>query len=257
MSYREELYSAYVTTHTSILYGHATLGKILAQFPTWNNYFRKFLPANHDAKILDIGCGSGGFVYFLHQAGYHGAEGVDFSPEQVELARQLKIRGITCSDLTAFLTDKRDAYDVVFARDVIEHFEKDEVMAILAAVHQALKPGGTFVVQVPNAESPMSGRLRYGDFTHENGFTRSSLNQIFTASGYPKVQCYATGPTPKGIKSVVRFFLWKAIESALRFYLLVESGSVEGIFTQTIIAAASKGEWFIPTGICVSDIPGQ
>jgi hypothetical protein len=45
---------------------------------------------------------------------------------------------------------------------------------------------------------------------------------------------------PKGVKSVVRFLLWRGIEMLLKFYMLVETGSGEGIYTQNIIAVVYK-----------------
>jgi hypothetical protein len=54
------------------------------------------------------------------------------------------------------------------------------------------------------------------------------------------VDFYPTGPVPKGIKSLVRFLLWKVIEIILRFYMVVETGSGEEIFTQNIIAGGRK-----------------
>ena len=88
MNYREKLYSQYVSTHTAKLYGYTTIGDIEKQFPAWRRYFQRFLPNDNSARILDIGCGCGGFVHFLHKAGYALAEGVDVSKEQVELSRE-------------------------------------------------------------------------------------------------------------------------------------------------------------------------
>ena len=78
--------------------------------------------------------------------------------------RQLDIHQIVCADLSVYLADKHATFDIIFARDVIEHFKKDEVLEIFCASYQALKPGGVLIVQVPNGESPFSGRIRYGDF---------------------------------------------------------------------------------------------
>ena len=128
-------------THTSKLYGQISIEEIMMQFPVWKNYFQRFLPQDNNAKVLDIGCGNGGFVHFLHETGYASAEGVDVSEEQVELSQRLQIKGITCSDLSAYLADKQEVFDAVFARDVIEHFYKDEVLDIFSVVHRALKPG--------------------------------------------------------------------------------------------------------------------
>jgi len=240
MDYRDKLYSVYVSTHTSRLYSQEILPQIEAQFSTWRQYFYRFLPEDKNARLLDIGCGNGGFVYFLQQLGYAMTEGVELSEEQVEASRKLAIQQIVCADLTVYLSDKHEVFDAIFARDVIEHFNKDEVLAIFSAVLKALKPNGVFIIQAPNGESPMSGRIMYGDFTHELSFTKSSLNQIFLVSGFQAINCYPAGPVPKGYKSIIRTVLWKAIESILRLYVLIETGSSNGIFTQNIIAAGIK-----------------
>lgn len=240
MNYRDKLYSNYVSGHTSCLYGEATLEGIKKQFPVWKKYFGRFLPENKDVKILDIGCGNGGFVYFLRNLDFENAQGVDISKEQVELAHKLGIKNVTQYDVKEFLSGQVGAYDVIFARDLIEHFTKDEIIELLETVYKALKTDGLFVVQAPNGEALFSGRLRYGDFTHEMVFTRSSLNQILKATGFIDTEFYPTGPVPKGLKSSVRYILWKGIETLLRLYMTIETGSLSGIFTQNIIAIAKK-----------------
>lgn len=129
---------------------------------------------------------------------------------------------------------------MIFARDVIEHFVKDEILEIIETAYKSLKLSGLLIIQAPNAESLFSGRLRHWDFTHEMIFTRNSLNQIFKATGFKDTEFYPTGPVPKGLKSFVRYILWKAIETVLRLYMVIETGSFSGIFTQTIIAVAKK-----------------
>jgi len=240
MNYREKLYSTYVSTHTSHLYDAPTLKEIRKQFPVWKSYYRRFLPKDMAAKILDIGCGNGGFVYYLKSLGYENSSGIDISPEQVEVAKSLGIKGIECADIVSFLRDKKSIYDAIFARDVIEHFTKDSIIELLELIFNSLKRGGVVIIQTPNAESPFGSSYRYGDFTHEIAFTRSSLNQVLRVAGFEKVDFYPTGPVPKGIKSAIRFMLWKVIEMMLRFYMLVETGSSEGIYTQNIICVAKK-----------------
>jgi 2-polyprenyl-3-methyl-5-hydroxy-6-metoxy-1,4-benzoquinol methylase len=240
MSYRDKLYSNYVSSHTSHLYGEATIEGIKRQFPVWKRYFGRFLPDNRDARILDIGCGNGGFVYFLQTLGFKNTQGIDISKEQVEWAHKLGISNVTHSGVIEFLSGQVEAYDVIFARDLIEHFTKDESLEILETLNKALKFDGLFVVQAPNGEALFSGRMRYGDFTHEMVFTRGSLNQILTTTGFKDTEFYPTGPVSKGIKSTVRYILWKGIETVLRLYMAIEAGSFSGIFTQNIIARAKK-----------------
>ncbi|MEK7555437.1 MAG: class I SAM-dependent methyltransferase [Patescibacteria group bacterium] len=236
MNYRDKFYSKYVSTQTSHLYGEVNLDDIKKQFPVWRKYFGRFLPKDKNAKILDFGCGNGGFVYWLQKIGYQNVEGIDASGEQVEVAKKLGIKNIyQLKDIDAV-----DKYDIVFMKDVLEHFNKDEIMALLEKIHKALKDRGVLIIQTPNAESPFSGRLRYGDFTHEISFTESSVRQALLVSGFKNVVVCGTYPIVHGIKSLIRFILWRIIELKLRFYILIETGSDKGIFTQNLIAKAEK-----------------
>jgi cyclopropane fatty-acyl-phospholipid synthase-like methyltransferase len=222
------------------LYGLATVDGIKKQFPVWKKYYAKFLPADGNAKILDIGCGNGGFVYFLQTLKFKNAEGIDISREQIASAHKLGIKNVIQADIKEFLPGHVEMYDLILARDIIEHLTKDEILDVLETIYKSLKVDGLFIVQSPNGESPFSGRIRYGDFTHEVVFTRSSLSQVLTEVGFRDVEFYSAGPVPKGLKSTARYILWKCIESVLRLYTAIETGSFSGIFTQNVIAAARK-----------------
>jgi len=236
MNYRDKFYSKYVSTQTSQLYGEASLNDIKKQFVVWKNYFGRFLSKDKNIKILDFGCGNGGFVYWLQQIGYQDAEGVDISEEQVKFAEKLGIKNIYCvEDIGA-----TDRYDVIFMKDVLEHFTKDEALVLLEKVYKALKIGGLLVVQVPNAGNLLSGRLRYGDFTHEISFTKESIQQVLLVSDFKNISVFGTRPVVHGLKSFIRLILWGIIELGLRIYLLIETGSSKAIFTQNIIAVANK-----------------
>ena len=241
MQFKDTIYRHYVRNHTRPLYGTETLEGIRRHFPVWNHYFKRLLPANKDAVLLDIGCGKGSFVYYLQQSGYANARGIDLSEEQVEYGRSLGIANIESADLYACLADKKQAYDCITAFDVLEHFTRQEVFDILIAVSAALKPGGCFILQSPNGEGLFHTSIFYGDFTHEIAFTESSLRQICLNTGFSGVECFPTGPVPKGIVSTARWLLWQLIVLKMRFYKMVETGSGKGIFTQNLIAKAIKG----------------
>lgn len=240
MDYRKSLYDSYVTGHTSGLYGAPSKEAIEAQFPIWKAYFGRWLPAKADSRIVDVGCGNGGFLHFLHLLGYVNAVGVDWSREQIEVAHKLGIEGAESGDVFYYLESRRDLYDIVFIRDVLEHFRKDEALTLLSAVRGALVPEGVVVIQTPNLESPFAGALRYGDLTHELGLTRVSLKQALSATGFEDVNCHPAGPVPKGFRSSLRFAVWKGIESLFRLCTLMETGSAKGIFTQSILCSGKK-----------------
>jgi len=132
MTYRDKFYSKYVSSHTSRLYGEVFLGNIKKQFPVWQKYFGRFLPEDKKAKIIDLGCGNGGFVYWLQQIGYQNAEGIDISAEQIEAGQKLGIKNIRQADIKEFLiTQLPNNYDVIFMRDILEHFNKEEILDVL------------------------------------------------------------------------------------------------------------------------------
>ncbi len=240
MDYREKLFDKYVSVHTAGLYKVTSLGEIKKRFAVWRAYFGRFLPENKQTNVLDIGCGNGGLIYWLQQLGYKNSLGIDISAEQIKLGKSLGIENIKLADLVEFLQDKKQVYDLIFARDLLEHFRKEEVMEVLELVSKALNKDGKVIIKTPNAESPFAGRYRYGDFTHEVAFTQNSLAQVLRAVDFEKIRSYPQGPVIHGFKSALRYFLWKIIEAFLRIYLLIETGNARAILTQNLIVAAEK-----------------
>src|SRR3989344_1253662 len=244
MDYRDKFYKKYASSHTANLYDSEvnTLKGIRQQFFVWKDYFGKFLPIDKSISILEIGCGNGGFVYWLHELGYSNSCGIDISEEQVGLAKKQGIINVEVAGLVEFLNSKKDKFDIIFARDVIEHFNKLELLEILELVFASLKSGGKFIVKTPNGESPFSGRYRFWDFTNELSVTKASIWQLFSITGFKEIEVFSEGPVVHGVKSFVRFICWKLIELLLRFYLIAETGSGNGIFTQNLIAAGVKSK---------------
>jgi 2-polyprenyl-3-methyl-5-hydroxy-6-metoxy-1,4-benzoquinol methylase len=240
MDHRDRLYASYASSHTSRLYGEVSLPAIRAQFSTWQAYFGRWLPDTKDARLLDLGCGNGGLVYWLRQQGYGLAEGIDLSKEQVAAGKKLGIKGISEARIEDHLPAHPEEYDLIFARDVLEHFKKEELLPLLDQIYAALRPGGVFVAQTVNAENPLWGRLRHGDFTHEIAFTDNSMRQVLASAGFNKVETAPQRPVAHGLLSAARAALWRGMEILLSGYLLIETGSAKGIFTQNILVRAKK-----------------
>ena len=238
--YKQKIYANYISNHNKNLYGENSLERIKAYGPALTYYYGRHLPADKNARILDIGCGDGNFVYHMQQMGYKNASGIDYSAEQVEKGRSMGIHNLICADLIQYLTDNKEQYDAVIAKDVIEHFTRDEVFEILELINKNLKAGGRFIMQVPNGQGIFHTSIFYGDYTHEMAYTESSINQVILNTGFSRSVCYPTGPVPKGIVSCIRYVLWKMMVWKLKFWKMVETGNPRGIFTQNIIAVVEK-----------------
>jgi len=131
--------------------------------------------------------------------------------------------------------------DMVVALDVIEHYNKPELLTLLDAVYGSLKDTGIFLVQTPNADGPFGARHRYSDFTHELAFTPSSLSQALRTVGFKGIEYAPVEPIIHGVASLIRWCAWKAIRLLLVSYLAVETGCLRGhVLTQNMIARARK-----------------
>lgn len=240
--FRARIYGQYVHARETAL-APSTLEGLSSQAPYLQRVIRSHFPADRDSRILDLGCGHGSLVFLARQAGYRYAEGVDRSPEQVSEARRLGIDGVREGDLMETLAGLADgSHQLIIAFDVIEHFTREELLPFVDSVHRALAPGGMWLIHTPNAESPFFGRIRYGDITHEQAFTVTSLNQLFRASGFASIRCYEDTPVVHGAASAGRWLVWKVLRALLRTYLLAETGGPgSGVLSQNMLAVAVKG----------------
>ena len=240
MDYREKFYKNYVTKNTSLLYGKISIDDIKRQFPVWKKYFFDILPVDKNASIAELGCGNGGFIYWLRENGYKNVLGVDVSIEQIECAKSFGINDVIHSDLINFLKNKENLYDIIFLRDVLEHFRKDEILNVIDLLYKSLKKNGKIIIQTPNSTSLFGSRYRYLDFTHEISFTENSLRQILLMGNFIDMKFFETAPVIHGFKSFIRVVLWKIMKFFLRIFLLIEIGSYDKVLTQNIIVIATK-----------------
>ena len=130
------------------------------------------------APVLDIGSGQGETLMVCRDHGL-AAEGVDVSSELAEACRSRGLKVTLIESLVDYLRGCTNQWALVTMIDVLEHFKKEEAVEILQLVRaHALRPGGRVVIQVPNMQSLFAANNRYRDFTHEVGYTETSILQL-------------------------------------------------------------------------------
>jgi len=241
-TYRQRIYKQYNSARQQSI-APINLEGLKNREPYFCKLIREHFPPEKSGTILDLGCGYGALIYFARQAGYTNITGIDTSAEQVEAAKRLGIEGVQEGELLSALEIRSaESVETIIAFDLIEHFTKTELITLTDKVYRVLRPNGTYIVHTVNGESPFANAIRYGDFSHELAFTRTSVSQLLLSSGFREVKCFEDTPIRHGIISFLRWLLWKIIRGFLRFYVAVETGDISSqhIFTQNFLTIAKK-----------------
>lgn len=98
-----------------------------------------------DAKVLDAGCGAGVPVT-IYLSRFFDVTGIDFSDEQIRVARQLVPEAhFLCSDMTQLpLAD--NSFDAICSYYAIIHIPRQEHKALLLNFQRMLKPSGLMLL---------------------------------------------------------------------------------------------------------------
>lgn len=131
-------------------------------------------------SVLEVGCGTGfvlqALAQALPQATLYASEvlspGLEIARRRVQRAEFLQIDARRLPFV--------DELDLVGAFDVIEHIEEDE--AVLRSVHEALKPGGTFIATVPQHMWMWSAKDEIA--RHKRRYTRPELVGKLRRAGF-------------------------------------------------------------------------
>ena len=204
-------------------------------------HLRDWLPFDKNAKIVDLGCGTGDDLLFYEAEGYSNVYGVDVSSSQVAITKNHPVTVLE-GDMFEVLKKSEDKFDCVSAFDVIEHLTKDEVIEFLETVFSSLNDGGDLILRTPNASSLFASELRYGDFTHELSFTPHVLAGLLKMVGYNNIVIRECDPPARGYSffSFIRFCLWKMVRLIIKTINIIETGSSSGTYSRVFLIKGTK-----------------
>ena len=140
----------------------------------------RFGPATN-LTILDVGCGTGGLLHRLREAGYTQLRGLDGSAEAVAFCRR---RGLAVQqlDLRHLTAHPAALVDVLICNDVFCYFHDPDLLPLLAALRNRLKPGG-LLISNNNAFAVFWGQhdLAVGSLRR---FVRADFDRLASATGW-------------------------------------------------------------------------
>lgn len=130
-----------------------------------------------DARILEIGCGTGHNLAMLGQFGEVDAIELDDAAREVASARLG--RAVLGARLPELEGVPEASYDMVALLDVLEHVEEDR--AALASIARRLRPGGAILITVPAFQWMWSAHDVVNH--HQRRYSKRTLNAAIADAG--------------------------------------------------------------------------
>lgn len=161
-----------------------------------NDYLALCTDISTEARILEIGCGEGDTLVYLHSLGYD-AVGIDISARIVEEAREnLKAAGFdpnAAMHMNAETLDfPDDTFDIICGKAILHHLTDLTQMA--STLYRILRPGGKCVFLEPLGHNPglsLYRKLTPGRRTaDEHALLVRNLKQFFERFDRNRVRPY-------------------------------------------------------------------
>ncbi len=241
--WRNRIYDNYVTNvfHEA----HEMKKEMEIQYRYFKKNYLKYIPDDHEIRILELGCGMGQFLNFVIKSGYTNYEGIELSAENIEFIKNNVDSSVQIHkmDMFQFLKESEaEIYDVVIFNDVIEHLTKSEIFEVLDGIWRVLKKGGRLLVKTPNMANPYVNTAgRYIVIDHEIGFTETSMREVLRACNYSKISIVGTDIyVINPILNVVAKCLSKVVSFRLYILSVLFGRRTCKIFEKDILAIAEK-----------------
>lgn len=145
---------------------------------TYLPWLEKYCPPG--GRVLDIGSSGGEFLYLLKTLGYE-ASGIE--PDKGYGGFSIQEYGLDVQ-IGPFQNSmiQPESFDLITANHVVEHLR--DPLSVFRGVHAGLKPGGYFVVEVPNVECIGHTPSNKWHFAHIFNFNSATLENFGLKAGF-------------------------------------------------------------------------
>lgn len=242
MNYRDQFYKNYYQTQASRYEEGPEDARIDHAAWVLSQEILPHLPTDKNASILELACGHGAFLKLLERNNYSNALGVDISTDQIEKAKELDINNVQCADISTFLRDSVESYDVIIGIDIIEHLTKSELLTLLKLIKERLNDGGKVLLRTPNCDAPLGSTFYFGDFTHEIYLNYFSAEQVMLTMGFKDIKILNSHVGVRNpVKNFFRAILWFKLRIWYKLVLFASGRSSKKVlFTPNLIISATK-----------------
>ena len=130
-----------------------------------------------DARILEIGCGTGHNLPML--AAFGTVDAIEIDPAARDIASARLGKPVGAAPLPELTGVERGSYDLIAVLDVVEHIADD--VAALKAMAECLKPGGKILITVPAHQWMWSAHDVVNH--HHRRYSKAGLTSVIRAAG--------------------------------------------------------------------------
>ena len=141
------------------------------------DYLVHFGDLPRDARILEIGCGTGHNLPMLARFGE--VDAIEIDPAARAIAGERLGKRVGAAPLPALPGVPRGHYDLIAVLDVVEHIEDD--VAALKAMRACLAPGGKILIAVPAHQWMWSAHDEVNH--HHRRYSKKTLRAAIEAAG--------------------------------------------------------------------------
>lgn len=150
------------------------------------NFIESICGSDKRKKIVDIGCGSGKFLFDLKSKGFTELYGIDITPTAAGLFKQSGIKYKT-GNITEKNIDFAEpaSFDIVCLISVLEHIY--DLNIALSNISMMLKKNAFVIILVPDAAyycKELTNPLHQINLEHINHFDKISLDNLMRRHGF-------------------------------------------------------------------------
>jgi len=148
------------------------------------NLFTNYLDRN--AKILDLGCGSGRDSAIFSQMGFQ-VVGVDLSIELLRIAKSTAPNVHFIKKDIRFLDFEDFSFNGIWASAILLHIHKSEIPSLIDSLYRILVNEGVLYLSVKKGQGDeFVPDIRYGDSAYKywSYFSQEDLSNLLVKSGF-------------------------------------------------------------------------